>query len=628
MAQQNSGRVTRSMSRQSQHVATEANPVPNTEDLADTTLPGLPGSMPPNQPAINQPQPRRPIRVPQPAISSSIAPPPPPREDSPDEVEELTRVMYDQGADLTSQEHPQPPITFGDSAGNITDQTIGGGILTPREHNPIQTIAVALRTGLNILKQNTIREVQQVNQIATTNQKLIQDQQGKLKELTEETAKAIINSYVAAERTKGVETHTSNIIGKLEGLEATIKELNSTLQTQASTTKETNGHLGGIDETLTALEQRVTDLANSLDKQPAVEERTTRETRRREPRVTVPGSPSRSRSPSIDPQPFVGRSFQRESTAQPTVPLTRRTRGEPEGPSFLNQTTAMGTSVPKEARTKKPDPFNGKKGKEAENFIMKMEIYFDDYEEGIFDDKKKITNVLMNMQNGDAGNWAQPFLCKLSLKEEHSILQSWANFKKAFLADFSDPVKKEKAIRDLNRLTQTKSAQSYVTQFRTLMQEVDWNDEALIDKFREGLKPEVRKELTRITMLMEDHQTVTLEGIFQAACKFDDMIFTNQRFNSTGPGLGSSNWNQQRGGPSGNKGTNNSQRNKQTTIVRIPKEEKDRRRKEQLCIKCGKKGHMMKDCRGQWTYDKGKIQGKAGTERNTDTQDPESESEN
>ncbi|QRV84613.1 hypothetical protein RhiJN_12629 [Ceratobasidium sp. AG-Ba] len=272
MAQQNSGRVTRSMSQQSQHVATEANPVPNTEDLANTTLPGLPGSMPPNQPAINQPQPRRPIRVPQPAISSTIAPPPPPREDSPDE-------------------NPQPPITFGDSAGNITDQTIGGGILTPREHNPIQTIAVALRTGLNILKQNTICEVQQVNQIATTNQKLIQDQQGKLEELTEETAKAINNSYVAAERTKGVETHTSNIIGKLEGLEATIKELNSTLQTQASTTKETNGHLGSIDETLTALEQRITDLANSLDKQPAVEERTTRETRRREPRVTVPASP-------------------------------------------------------------------------------------------------------------------------------------------------------------------------------------------------------------------------------------------------------------------------------------------------------------------------------------------------
>ncbi|QRV84466.1 Retrotransposon gag protein [Ceratobasidium sp. AG-Ba] len=236
----------------------------------------------------------------------------------------------------------------------------------------------------------------------------------------------------------------------------------------------------------------------------------------------------------------------------------------------------MGTSIPKEVQTKKPDPFNRRKGKEAKNFIMKMEIYFDDYEEGIFDDKKKITNVLMNMQNGDAGNWAQPFLHNLSLKEEHPILESWTSFKKAFLAHFLDPVKKEKAIRDLNKLTQTKSAQSYVTQFRTLMQEVDWNDKALIDKFREGLKPEVQKELTRITMLLDDKQKVTLEGIFQAACKFDDMIFTNQKFNSTGSGPSASNWNLQRGVSSGNKGTNNTQKGKQISIVQIPKEEKDR----------------------------------------------------
>ncbi|QRV87193.1 Retrotransposon gag protein [Ceratobasidium sp. AG-Ba] len=628
MAQQNSGRVTRSMSQQLQHIATETNPTQMTEDLADTTLPSLPGSMPPNQPPMNQPQPRRPIRVPQPVIDPLIVPPPPPREESPDEVEELTRVMYDQAVDLTTQENPQPPITFGDPTGNITDQTIGGGILTTREHNPIQTIALALRGGLNVLKQNTVREIQKVNQIAETNQKLIQDQQGKLKKLSEEIVRAVNNGYVAADTAKRVETHTSNIMGKLDGLEAMIKELNSTLQTQASAAKETNSHLGGIEETLAAVEQRVTDLANTLEKPPTVEERPTRETYRWEPRVTIPESPSRSRSPSIEPRPFERQSFQRESTAQPTVPLTRKTREDPDRPSFLNQTTTMGTSVPKEARTKKPDPFNGRKGKEAENFVMKMEIYFDDYEEGIFNDKKKITNVLMNMQNGDAGNWAQPFLRKLLLKEEHPILESWTSFKKAFLADFLDPVKKEKAIRDLNRLTQTKSAQSYVTQFRTLMQEVDWNDEALIDKFREGLKPEVRKELTRITMLLEDKQKVTLEGIFQAACKFDNMIFTNQKFNSTGSGLSSSNWNPQRGISLGNKGTSNTQKGKQTPIVRIPKEEKDHRQKEQLCIKCGKKGHMMKDCRGQWTYDKGKIQGKAGTERNTKTQEPESELEN
>ncbi|QRV83709.1 Retrotransposable element Tf2 protein [Ceratobasidium sp. AG-Ba] len=60
---------------------------------------------------------------------------------------------------------------------------------------------------------------------------------------------------------------------------------------------------------------------------------------------------------------------------------------------------------------------------------------------------------------------------------------------------------------------------------------------------------------------------------------------------------------------------------KQTTMVRIPKEEKDRRRKERLCIKCGKAGHVMKDCRGQWTYNKTKVQGKASTEKESNEQE-------
>ncbi|QRV96424.1 Retrotransposon gag protein [Ceratobasidium sp. AG-Ba] len=519
-------------------------------------------------------KPRRPIRVPQPTITPSIIPPPP-RESSPDEVEELTRVMYDHAVDLDVQEPPQPPLSFGDQAGNITEQTIGGGILTPRQPNPVQTIAVALRTGLNLLKQNTAREIQKVNEITASNKKLIQGQQETLEGISVETGRAVNNAYVAADTAKRVETSTKNIIGKLEGLDSTIKELNSTLLAQASSTKETNSHLGNIDETLAAVEQRITDLTNSLKGLSTEEERPTQETYRREPRVRVPGSPSCSRSPSAEPQPFASRSFQRESTVQPTVPLTRRGQTEPEKPSFLNQTTTVGKSIPKEARTKKPDPFNGKKGKEAKNFIMKMEIYFDDYDEGTFDDRKKITNTLMNMESGDAANWAQPFLRKLSQKETHPILASWRKFKKSFLDDFSDPVKKEKAIRELSKLTQTRSAQAYVTQFRTLMQEVDWNDEAFIDRFKEGLKPEVRKELLRITMLTEDTIQLTLEALFKAACKFDDMLFANQKLNPTGTGSWSSNWNPQKGNTYGNKNPTSTSKGKsegkQVNVVRIQK---------------------------------------------------------
>lgn len=120
-----------------------------------------------------------------------------------------------------------------------------------------------------------------------------------------------------------------------------------------------------------------------------------------------------------------------------------------------------------------------------------MEIYFSDYEEGTFDEDRKIATTLMNMGSGEGSLWAQPLLSKVASQEHHVFLKSWDNFKNAFLVQFSDPNKKEQSMRELSKLVQTKSAQHYASQFRILIQELGWNDTALIDKFKEGLKPEV-----------------------------------------------------------------------------------------------------------------------------------------
>ncbi|KAG8696835.1 hypothetical protein FRC08_006909 [Ceratobasidium sp. 394] len=180
-----------------------------------------------------------------------------------------------------------------------------------------------------------------------------------------------------------------------------------------------------------------------------------------------------------------------------TVPPKKEPKEHPKETTFMNQTTITGTLIPKEAWTKKPEPFSGKKGKEAEAFLMKMEIYDGDYDEGTFSDGRKTTALLMNMAPGEAADWAQPLLKKVSKKDTKGLLKSWNTLKAAFLLHFQDPVKKEKAIQELAKLSQTKSAQAYATRLRILMQEVDWNQEALIDKFKEGLKPEVQKELSR-----------------------------------------------------------------------------------------------------------------------------------
>ncbi|QRV85432.1 Transposon Tf2-1 polyprotein [Ceratobasidium sp. AG-Ba] len=327
------------------------------------------------------------------------------------------------------------------------------------------------------------------------------------------------------QRIKEIEGITNNITGQVQGLDETIRELNTTLQDQLRMKNNSNDQLIHLEELGQSIEQQITNLVNKHGNEPD---------QRTDPQEP-PNPPSRSWSPS--PDPFQQRLFQRESAVQPTTRFGKQKESvpEPERPSFLNQTTTAGTMIPNEAQTKKPDPFNGKKGKEAEIFFMEMEIYFNDYEEGTFDYQRKITNVLMNMASSDATNWAQPFLHKLSSNVKHPTLKSWTTFKKSFLEDFSDPVKKDKAIRELSKITQTKSAQVYVTQFRTLQQEVDWDEEALMDRFKEGLKPEVRKELLQIAMLMEEEK-LGLGALYKVACKFDDMIYANQKLNQPNTG--------------------------------------------------------------------------------------------
>lgn len=137
--------------------------------------------------------------------------------------------------------------------------------------------------------------------------------------------------------------------------------------------------------------------------------------------------------------------------------------------------------IPKGAKAKKPEPFSGKRGQEAETFMMKMEIYFNNYGNA-FTDRRKISTTLTNMAEGKASRWAKPFLRRHLASDPHEFLQSWVRFRQAFLTTFSHPIKRERAIQDINKLVQKGSAQSYTAQFRTLAEEHKCDEHALIDK--------------------------------------------------------------------------------------------------------------------------------------------------
>ncbi|QRW01195.1 Retrotransposon-derived protein PEG10 [Ceratobasidium sp. AG-Ba] len=299
----------------------------------------------------------------------------------------------------------------------------------------------------------------------------------------------------------------------------------------------------------------------------------------------------------------------------PSGPPSRGNTPPPRNPGPHRKEEKTKDEIPKGARAKKPEAFNGKRGQEAEIFLMKMEIYFNDYGTA-FNNNRKMATFLTNMGEGEAAKWAKPLLRKILDEEPHEYLANWNALKNAFLLAFSDPMKKERAIQNIHKLQQTGSAQHYVTALRTLMQELDWDEHAFIDVFKKGLKNNVQQELLKAT-ITQDTSTFSLEKWMEVSIRIDDLLFTGRslRDNSS----------------SGNQDKKFQPRTTQAKVGIVPSEVIQKRREEGRCIKCGRRGHRMRECKfKEWQQETQAVKGKEAKieEVKEEEKSSDSESEN
>ncbi|QRW26589.1 Retrotransposon-derived protein PEG10 [Rhizoctonia solani] len=282
--------------------------------------------------------------------------------------------------------------------------------------------------------------------------------------------------------------------------------------------------------------------------------------------------------------PSRGTGFDSEEEEEP-----RRPKKEPQGTParHLGSLTPFdaGSSV-KQPKMDLPDPYKGDtRGHKATQWLDRMMLWVALHRDQFDKEEQMVVWILYHMTD-KAADWALPLIGAIIKGKGNpptTIQALTAKFKEAF----ADPNAKRAAARKIAALSQSTTTSEYVTEFRNLMAELDWNEEAYIAQFTRGLHWKVKELLST-----KDSIPDNLEAIFAAAIKIDNIRRENEE-------------NRPKKAPAKSPATVATS----TTTTRVwlsedpnyvTPEERDRRCASGLCVKCGQKGHGIKQCPNGW----------------------------
>ncbi|QRW26416.1 Retrotransposon-derived protein PEG10 [Rhizoctonia solani] len=285
-------------------------------------------------------------------------------------------------------------------------------------------------------------------------------------------------------------------------------------------------------------------------------------------------------------RPSQGMGFDSKDKEEPRHP-----KKEPQGtPKWhLGSLTPFdaGSSV-KQPKMDLPDPYKGDtRGQKATQWLDQMMLWVALHRDQFDKEEQMVVWILYHMED-KAADWALPIIGAIIEGKGNpptTIQGLTTKFKEAF----ANPNAKRAAARKIATLSQTTTTSKYVTEFCNLMAELDWNKEAFIAQFTQGLHWKVKELLST-----KDSIPNKLEAIFAASIKIDNICHKNKE-------------NQPKKAPAKSPATVATTSTTTTQRVRLSKdpnyvtpEERDRRHASGLCIKCGQKGHGIKQCPNGW----------------------------
>ncbi|OMJ17865.1 Retrotransposon-derived protein PEG10, partial [Smittium culicis] len=159
-----------------------------------------------------------------------------------------------------------------------------------------------------------------------------------------------------------------------------------------------------------------------------------------------------------------------------------------------------------------PERYNGDRS-QFRGFTNQCRLLFFTHPDHYPSETNKV-GLIISLLTGNALRWVSPYIEKGS-----PVLQDYELFMKEFSKVFDDPQRTQTANDAIRALRQASTTVSmYVSEFRRLMMDLEWNESSLVSQFAEGLNENILDTLALFQTPSD------LEGYINAAITVDTRL--------------------------------------------------------------------------------------------------------
>ena len=230
-----------------------------------------------------------------------------------------------------------------------------------------------------------------------------------------------------------------------------------------------------------------------------------------------------------------------------------------------------------------PEKYDGKRHL-FRQFINTIKLHFSVSPDCFSSDSAK-TAFVASLLRGSALDWITPFL-----EKQDQMLSSWQDFESKFTAMFDDPHRAKTAVTKLTQLRQgRRPVVVYAAEFRRIVMDADFDNNAQVYWFRVGLSDSILDELTHTSAETELDKFIAQCVLIDTRLREREVERTRRSRTTMPPSSR----------PSNSHAPDAMVLDSTSTNIRhtpISAEERKRRIENDLCLYCGRAGHRKAAC--------------------------------